>query len=240
MLFKILKLFGLDIPAKIEAAKVELERRVEQATDHVKQVAQEAAVIAAFLVAASLTAAMAVGVSMIALYRWTAEAYGAYAGLAVVGAILIVVSVIFVAAATIKSRSLADHRTKLPHDAAGAVYVAADADPIGNVTTADTAATVDATAAVAPTSVAAPISASDLAEPLAHLLSRVVRYPSIGNPVADELIGTLRATAHGTTNEAIERATDVIRHGDRANLLVVLTGAAFVGWLLSHHSRNHA
>jgi hypothetical protein len=28
MLFKILNLFGLDIPAKIEAAKVELERRV--------------------------------------------------------------------------------------------------------------------------------------------------------------------------------------------------------------------
>ena len=28
MLFKILKLFGLDIPAKIEAAKAELERRV--------------------------------------------------------------------------------------------------------------------------------------------------------------------------------------------------------------------
>ena len=62
MLFKILKLFGLDIPAKIEAAKAELERRVEQATDHVKQVAQEAAVIAAFSAVASVTAAMAVGV----------------------------------------------------------------------------------------------------------------------------------------------------------------------------------
>ena len=240
MLFKILKLFGLDIPARIEAAKAELERRVEQATDHVKQVAQEAAVIAAFFVAASLTAAMSVGIGMIALYRWTAEAYGAYAGLAVVGAILVVVSVIFVAAGAIKSRSLAEYRTKLEHDSAGAVYAAADADATANATTVDTAAAADATAAVAPTSVAAPVSASDLVEPLAYLLSRAVRYPSIGNPVADELIGTLRATAHGTTNEAIERATDVIRHGDRANLLVVLTGAAFVGWLLSHHSRNHA
>jgi len=47
MLFKILKLFGLDVPARIEAVKASLERRVEQATDHVKQVAQEAVVIAA-------------------------------------------------------------------------------------------------------------------------------------------------------------------------------------------------
>jgi hypothetical protein len=64
-----------------------------------------------------------------------------------------------------------------------------------------------------------------------------VKYPSVGNPVIDELIGNLRATAHGTTDEAIGRAANVIRHGDRANLVVVLTGAALIGWLLSHHSR---
>jgi hypothetical protein len=81
-------------------------------------------------------------------------------------------------------------------------------------------------------------SATDLVEPLAFLLSKVVKYPSVGNPVIDELIGHLRSTAHGTTDEAISRrAANVIRHGDRANLVVVLTGAALIGWLLSHHSR---
>jgi hypothetical protein len=43
ILFKILKLFGLDV----EAVKASLELRVEQAIDHVKQVAGKAAVIAA-------------------------------------------------------------------------------------------------------------------------------------------------------------------------------------------------
>jgi hypothetical protein len=38
-------------------------------------------------------------------------------------------------------------------------------------------------------------------------------------------------------DEAIGRAANVIRHDDRANLVVVLTGAALIGWLLSHHSR---
>jgi hypothetical protein len=62
MLLKVLKLLGLDIPAKIEEVRADLELRVEQATDHVKQVAQEAAVIAAFSAVASVTAAMAIGV----------------------------------------------------------------------------------------------------------------------------------------------------------------------------------
>jgi hypothetical protein len=37
MLFKILKLFGLDVPAKITAARSELEQRIEEVTDYAKQ-----------------------------------------------------------------------------------------------------------------------------------------------------------------------------------------------------------
>ena len=94
---------GLDVPVKIEAAKASLERRVEEAADHVKQVAVGAAVIAALSAIATITAAMAVGVGLIALYRWTADAYGAYAALGVVGVILVVATVILATAAAIKS-----------------------------------------------------------------------------------------------------------------------------------------
>jgi ABC-type multidrug transport system fused ATPase/permease subunit len=121
ILFKILKLFGLDVPAKIEAAKASLERRVEQAADHVKKVAVEAAVIAALSVIASITAAMAVGVGLIALYRWTADAYSAYAALGVVGAILVVATVTCATTATIKSKSLALNGIKLPRPGITAV-----------------------------------------------------------------------------------------------------------------------
>jgi len=105
---------GLDVPVKIEAAKASLERRVEEAADHVKQVAVGAAVIAALSAIATITAAMAVGVGLIALYRWTADAYGAYAALGVVGVILVVATVILATAAAIKSKSLAPNRIKLP------------------------------------------------------------------------------------------------------------------------------
>ena len=243
ILFKILKLFGLDVPAKIAAAKADLELRVEQATDHVKQVAGEAAVIAALSAIAAVAAAMAIGVGLTALYLWTASAYGPYAGLGVVGAILIVVMVIFATAATIKSKSLAANRTGWPRHPAGIADATSDSgaimrDSVDAVPTGPHSGAY----AWAPQTAAAPVvptaSASDLVEPLALFLSKFVKYPSIDNPVVNELIGSLRATAHGTADDAINRAANVIRHGDRTNLFVILTGAALVGWLLAHNSQR--
>lgn len=240
MLFKVLKLLGLDIPAKIEVLKADLESRVERATDHVKQVAQEAAVIAAFSAFAAIAAAMVVGVGLIALYWWTSNAYGPFAGLGVVGAILVVATIAFAAAAAIKSRSLAAHRFTLPRYAADVTGVAADPVSMSEVAAATEPHSGPYAAAYpwAPPPAGPTASASDLVEPLAFLLSKYVKYPSIGNPVVDELIGNLRTTAHGTADEALNRAANVIRDGDRTNLVVVLTGAAFAGWILAHHSRQ--
>src|ERR1700730_2076387 len=78
-----------------------------------------------------------------------------------------------------------------------------------------------------------PEPARDLLEPLAFLLAKYIKYPALGHPVLDELVGNLRATARGTADEAVERAANLVRHGDRKQLLVLLSGAAFIGWLLA-------
>jgi hypothetical protein len=249
MLFKILKLFGLDVPARIEAVKASLERRIELATDHVKQVAQEAAVIAALSVIAFVTAGMAVIVGLIALYFWVSNAYGMYAGLGVVGAILLVVTVALAVAAAVKARSLSSNGITPQRTTAGTAVAASDPALIENAAAAEAAATevrsdAPSSDAIAPASAAAarpaaPISsARDLMEPLAYLLPKVVKFPTLGNPAVDELIGNLAATARGTADEAVNRAANVIRQGNRANLVVVLTGAAMVGWMLARHSRR--
>lgn len=239
MLFNILKMFGLDIPAKIEAAKASFELRVEHATDHVKLVARQAAVVAALYAAAAVTAATAVGVGFIALYRWAAEAYGVYAGLGIVGAILIVVTAILVTAAAIKGKSLVSNGIKIPHRPADSKSEVADS-VVGNPSEVPPASGYALEAPDTTTRVPPAAAASDLVEPLALLLSKIVKYPSLGNPIVDELINSLRSTARGTADEAVNSAANMIRHGDRTNLVVVLTGAAFVGWLLSHHSRQSA
>jgi hypothetical protein len=75
MPFKILKLFGLDVPAKIEAVEASLELHLDQATHHVKEVAQEAAAVAALSAIAVITSAMAVGVGLRPCNRRTCLTY---------------------------------------------------------------------------------------------------------------------------------------------------------------------
>jgi hypothetical protein len=91
MLFKFLKLFGLDVPAMMNSVKAGLDLRFEHAKDGFTRMAVQAAVIAALFVFAAIAGAMAGGVALIALYQWTAEEAGVYAGLGAVGAALIVV-----------------------------------------------------------------------------------------------------------------------------------------------------
>jgi hypothetical protein len=86
MLFKFLKLFGLDVPAQMEAAKASLDLRLEDAKDGFTRMAVQAAVIAALFAFAAIAGAMALGVALFALYQGTAEEAGVYAGLGAVGA----------------------------------------------------------------------------------------------------------------------------------------------------------
>jgi hypothetical protein len=73
MLFRILKLFGIDIPARIAEVRVDLEERFDLAKGSVQQAAQTAAVLATLFFLASFAALAAFAVSLIALYGclWT-------------------------------------------------------------------------------------------------------------------------------------------------------------------------
>jgi len=242
MLFKILKLFGLDVPAKFEAAKASLELRIEEATDHVKQVAQDAAVVAALSAVAAAAAALAIGVGLIALFIWIANVYGVFGGLAAVGGLLVLAAVIFAIIASAKARSLSSAPRLARYTSVTSMIddTASAASPMASSATAMPTPSPRAPvrAPMSVPAVASTTSASDLIEPLGFILSRYLRFPTIGNPVVDELIGNLASTARGSADEAIERAAAVVRDGNRANLFIVLTGAAFAGWLLTHHSRQ--
>jgi hypothetical protein len=224
MLFKILKLLGIDVPAQIDHAKAVLEQRVERATDRIKDVAQQTATIAILSALAVAAAGMAAGVGLIAVYLWTAGRYGDYAGLGVVGGILVMAAAILATMAAVKARSMTPERS-----------VPIALPPPTESPTTPAPHTRDHDWMPPETS---PASANDLVEPMAFVLSRVVKFPTIGNPALDEMIGRLRTTAQGAAEEAIDRAADVVRHGSRFNLVFVLAGTTFLSWLVTHHSRR--
>jgi hypothetical protein len=238
MLFKILRLFGLDVPANIEAAKASLERRVEQAAVRAGQIAKETAIIAVLFGAAMVVSAMAAGVGLFALYRWTADAYGDYAGLSIVGVILVVAAAVLIAVIAARAKTFEAVEMK-PRDGAETTEVTLNTPLLRTSGSEPHAADVRTHSWMRPDTATLPAaSASDLVDPLAFFLSRYVRFPTVGNPVVDELIGNLSATAHSSTDEAIGRAAEVIRRGNRSSLVFVLTGTAFLAWLLTQNSRR--
>jgi hypothetical protein len=230
MLFEILKALGLDIPAKVDELRANLDQRVERATAQVSRAAQQAAVLAALYTLAAVAALVAVGVGLVALYLRVAEAYGVYAGLGVVFAILLVVAATLGTVGLVRSRSLGRNLAEAPRPVLGGSWAGSEAGAVSRPP------------AVAPSTAAAPEaprpSASDIVEPLAVFLAKSLTYSGAGKPMVDELIGNLSATAPGVVDKALERAANVIRNGDRANVLMVLGGAAFAGWLLARHSRQ--
>jgi hypothetical protein len=237
MLFNFLKLFRLDVSAMMDSVKAGLDLRFEQAKDGFSQMAVQVAVITTLLVFAAIAGAGAFGVALLALYQWTAEEAGVYAGLGAVGTALIVAATILAIAATMRSRSFA--RIEKQSDATPTKAVTFDAGSVAAATDGDanesgSALHSSAFATLAPSKA----TTSDLVEPMAFFLAKIMKFPRAEKRIVDVLVGDLRETARGTADEAIARAADVIRKGDRIHLVVVLSGAAFIGWLLAHQSQR--
>jgi fumarate reductase subunit C len=233
MFFKLLKLFGLDVPARIAEVRIDLEERVELAKDQINQTAQTAAVLAALFVLGGLAALAALAVGLVALYSWVALYHGQFYGFMAAGGVLIFMAVIMFAAAMIKAKAwsaesanrTAAKRLKLVQVHAERVAAAAEA--------------IEGPAIRPPTAPAlssgSTSTASDLVEPLTLILSKMIKFPTVGHPLLDDLVVQLRGSARGIADEAVERVVHVVRDGDRPQLFAALGGAIFVGWLLGRH-----
>jgi hypothetical protein len=105
MFFRVLKLFGLDIPARVAEVRTTLEERVELAKEHVTERAQAAAAIAALFGLAGVAVFAASGVGLVALYDWIALSYGSFYGYAALVVVLLVLAATAVAAARLKAKT---------------------------------------------------------------------------------------------------------------------------------------
>jgi hypothetical protein len=237
-MLNILKMLGFDIPAQINALKADLDQRAERTTSQISVVAQRAAVSGALYLLALIAASFAVGVALIAIFWWVTNSYGVFVGLAAEFAIFVLAAAILAMMAHARGKTLAEAAAKTPRaifdptSATSSIGVFRRAPAVASP--AEGVAPPIA-ALVSPAATAAPggqgAAVSDLIEPLAALLSR-----GGGKPMAAELLGSFAGTEAGPAKTAIDRAANVIRTGDRANLFTVLAGAAVVGWLLTRRS----
>jgi hypothetical protein len=220
MLFKLLKLFGLDVRAEIAAVKGEITRRVDEVSDRARHLAIGGAIIAALAMFAGLLFVTAIGVGLLALYRFAEAAYGADIALAILAAVLVGTMLILLGVAFLVARSLKG----APSSATGA---AVGADVAGVTRRAAPRPEPP------PEAVAAPLmSSGDLVEPLTLVLGLFAKDPKLGHPALDEFVTGL-PNGGGKPEEAVAQALDVIRNGDRTQLAIILGAAVAAGWLLA-------
>jgi hypothetical protein len=231
MLFKMLNLLGLDVAAKIEAARESLEQRVERASDRIKRVAEDTAVIATLGVFATVTATMALIVGLIALYRLVAQAYGDYAGLGAAAALLILMTAALAAVIFAKARKLSS--VTISGSLASGIPGSSRPSSVKQPVAMPMAAPPDDFIL----QVRPPAAPRDLIDPLALVLSEVIEVPKLGNAVVDDLIGKISTTARSSVDEAVYGAANTIRHGRPADLILVLTSTAAVAWLITRNAR---
>jgi len=229
MFFKILKLFGLDVAARLAEVKTTVEDRFELVKDQVAQQAQAAAVIAALFGLAGVTLFAAAGIGLAALYDWVALTYGSFYGYAAVGGLLLLLAAIAFAGATMKTKSWsADIARKVE---------AKERDRAQSRVARIAAATAAVESSLSP-NVPQPIysaSAGDLTAPLTLILSKMIKFPNFGNPLLDELVVNLRDPVRSVADETIERVAHSVRYGRRSQLALALGSAVLVGWFLSRH-----
>jgi uncharacterized membrane protein YqjE len=232
MLFKTLKLFGIDLPARIAEVRVDVEERFDLAKDSIEQAAQTAAVLALLFLVGGLAALSAFGVGLIALYSWVSSNYGQFSGFAATGAILLFIAIAMFAGARSKAKSwrgetssrVAAKKLELAETRAERVAVAKEA--------------LEGPALPPPPRSSEATAGNDLMEPLVWALSRMIKLPAMGNPAMDELFVRLQSSARGVADETVEGLVRAVRYGDRPQLFAALGSAMFAGWFLGHHSQR--
>jgi ElaB/YqjD/DUF883 family membrane-anchored ribosome-binding protein len=232
LLLNLLKAFGLDIPARVAELKARIEQRVEDAADQAVHVVQDVAVTVALVCCAAITALAAIAVGLVALARWVADLYGPFAGLAAVGGILLLVTVILAVVAVRRPRSA---RREVLQSAAKRSATYADAARRLHAAQAEPAQAGGLTSAAASTPQGgAGSSMGDFGKLIGFLLPLLISAaPASGGGLMGTLSAAWRSGAHRAAGETLEGAAKMVREGDRTNLLAAVGAAVLFGWLVS-------
>jgi hypothetical protein len=229
MFFRLLKLAGIDVNAKIAEFKADLSVKIGQTSEDLTRKARIMGLAAGLFLSAALLALMVLVVALIAIYKWGELNYGAFVGLALVAGVLIVLAIVLVGSGLVISKQSSRITPLAPFtDATSARAKPLAPDPPRSTNDAQQSAEAFASTPYQ----SSPAKAEDLIEPLFALVGRYTRWPQTGHLVIDNLLQRVGSRAQGTTDEAVTRAADLIRNGDRATMLSVLAAAGVLGWLI--------
>ena len=231
MFFKLLKLAGLDVNAKIAELKAELAFKAEQASEHVTHKARALAMVAGLFWCAGIMALLALIVGLAALYKWGEIHYGLFTGFSLVAGLLVALTAILVLVAVSIARQSATAPPvwRMVRDTAPPTQTARQVTE-NELRTAQ--------GFVSPPYRSQTAKPEALVEPLIVLVGQYLRPLETGYQALDDLMRQIGSRAQGTTEEAVARGSELVRNGNRATMLSVLGAATLFGFLLARGAQH--
>jgi len=230
MLRSILHITGLE--QKLESLRDRIEGEAQSLMQQGKAVAIQMAIASALAVGAAILGLMALVAGLIALFFWLEPQVGSIAAMGLIAGGLLVIGVILAVSAAMIGRK---ETPRVP---------AVVANPVA---TADIAAARVAEAKLDLASrdqldrdyiglgdfqPARPVTAEEV-ESLFAVAGQFTRLPDTGIESVDNMLRALAPKAEGATREAVARAANLVRHGDRSTVLAVLGTALAIGWAMT-------
>jgi hypothetical protein len=210
MLRQLLLLTGVE--QRLHAIRQRLEARVDGVILHGKSVAMQVALAAGLAAGAIVILLLAVVAGLIALFLWLQPKVGNLAATGIVGGGLLVVAAILAVCAYVTFERKTP-RAAIPATPPPEAYVP-EPSPIAS----------------APPS--RPISLGEV-DAMFSLAGRYGRMPQTGIEPIDNLVRAVAPKAEEATREAVARAANLMRDGDRTTMLTVMGAAVAAGWLLT-------
>jgi uncharacterized membrane protein YqjE len=230
MLRSILHITGLE--QKLEAVRDRIEGQAQSLMQHSKAVAVQMAIASALAVGAAIIGLMALVAALITLFFWLEPQMGSIAAMGLIAAGLLVIGMILAVCAAMIGRK------ETPRQPIAATRPAA---------TADIAATRMAEAkldtfgrdplsrdhiGLGDFQPARPVTAEEV-ESLFAVAGQFTRLPHTGIESVDNMVRSLAPKAEEATREAVARAANLVRHGDRSTVLTILGTALAIGWAMT-------
>jgi hypothetical protein len=173
---------------------------------------------------AAVVTVMAVVAGLVTLYLWLVPLVGAVAAAGIVsGGLLLIAVVLGVSAMMVANKRIP------PLEPPKLIQP--------ELVTAEETVSAPSSASFRPPGVSAepsprPVAPHDV-ESLFAIAGQFARLPRTGIEPADNIIQAFAPHAEDATREAVARAANLVRYGDRSTVIGILSAAAAVGWILS-------
>jgi hypothetical protein len=223
MLRALLQISGVE--RRLQALKSGLETKAEGLIRHSKAVMLRLAVAAGLAAAAIVVLLLAFIAGLVALYLALEPRLGGLGAVGVVGGALAALAALLALVAYVvagqKGPSADQQVAQVRAERADAAAV-----------TGENEAPLHAPFPEPPP----PVTPLD-ADAIFALTRRYTRMPRIGVEPIDELLTALIPRAEEASKEALARAANLVRYGDRSTMLTILATAVAAGWMLTRVNR---